>query len=112
MSSAGTSVAEFRQRDPGGNRERLARISGAAGRHAELVWNFISFIDRVGVWDQLLKPVEYLADRFLRFVDYSELRFYQAPKKGSISISIKVVALSSTVVPAKYSTDIFTVVRI
>ncbi|KAL1439283.1 hypothetical protein MTO96_010310 [Rhipicephalus appendiculatus] len=39
--------------------------------------NFISFIDRVGVWDQLLKPVEYLTDRFLRFVDYSELRFYQ-----------------------------------
>ncbi|XP_075532576.1 lysine demethylase 3 isoform X5 [Dermacentor variabilis] len=38
---------------------------------------FISFIDRVGVWDQLLKPVEYLTDRFLRFVDYSELRFYQ-----------------------------------
>ncbi|XP_037504314.1 probable JmjC domain-containing histone demethylation protein 2C isoform X2 [Rhipicephalus sanguineus] len=39
--------------------------------------NFISFIDRVGVWDQLLKPVEYLTDRFVRFVDYSELRFYQ-----------------------------------
>ncbi|KAH7977444.1 hypothetical protein HPB49_001624 [Dermacentor silvarum] len=38
---------------------------------------FNSFIDRVGVWDQLLKPVEYLTDRFLRFVDYSELRFYQ-----------------------------------
>ncbi|KAH6947682.1 hypothetical protein HPB50_020723 [Hyalomma asiaticum] len=39
--------------------------------------NFVSFIDRVGVWDQVLKPVEYLTDRFLRFVDYSELRFYQ-----------------------------------
>ncbi|XP_077544027.1 uncharacterized protein LOC144156100 isoform X5 [Haemaphysalis longicornis] len=39
--------------------------------------NFNSFIDRLGVWDQLLKPLEYLTDRFLRFVDYAELRFYQ-----------------------------------
>ncbi|XP_065286954.1 lysine-specific demethylase 3B isoform X11 [Dermacentor albipictus] len=54
------------------------RVSSAQQRRPTLVVEkFISFIDRVGVWDQLLKPVEYLTDRFLRFVDYSELRFYQ-----------------------------------
>ncbi|KAK8768345.1 hypothetical protein V5799_015186 [Amblyomma americanum] len=39
--------------------------------------SFNSYIDRVGVWEQALKPIEYLTDRFLKFVSYSELRFYK-----------------------------------
>ncbi|KAH9363070.1 hypothetical protein HPB48_014148 [Haemaphysalis longicornis] len=61
---------------PGTAKDSASRQSEHRGGSG-LVQNFNSFIDRVGVWDQLLKPLEYLTDRFLRFVDYAELRFYQ-----------------------------------
>ncbi|EEC07708.1 hypothetical protein IscW_ISCW018594 [Ixodes scapularis] len=47
------------------------------GRTGACGQNYNCFVDRLGLWDRAAKPIEYLCDRQLEFVDYAELRIYQ-----------------------------------